>query len=406
MRNRLERQVPLRPELVSDWDDVLRRAGTKESRYRRRATRSVIERPVLLGMGHRGRRRFVVAAIAATVAAGTPLGILTPWTGNGGSFVARALGAIGDGTIVHAVVDSHAQFNGAVDLHSGKERPAIVRVDYWYDTHRNSYDAWSYLDGRANGHVVGAPEPALAAFASGYRAALRSGKAKLVGNTTLKGHAAKIVRFPLGHNAYEDVTVDASTYLPLSFRYLSPSGHGPVWRVSSIRSVAQKRPARIPQPPPQVTGSIVRSEVIASATAAHVLPRPTLWPGTQLGGLRLKTIHLQHLKTMRLQGMRPIRQGIGVNLSYGTNKKWLEVDESAAPQAAYNFLDATLGADGPVAPTGSIRLSCDTCGEGNHAPQFRPIWVGQLKARGLYVTIRSSSRQLVIQAAQRLRPVR
>jgi hypothetical protein len=283
-----------------------------------------------------------------------------------------------------------------------------VRNEVWYDSRRSRYVVWTTFDGESTGTVSGnQADPAVAGFLDRYRRALATGAAKVVRTERVGGRKARILRFALGPGDVEEVAVDATTYRPLWLR--SFSGHparSTFLRVLGIESSSRRpRGVRAPKQPLFVTGGwkVVRS--LRPFEAARALGLAARWPGRRLDGVALAKIQLVRLTTLRQPGSRPLRRGPGLVFGYGSSSQWLMLDEAPTPQAGFGFESAESGSIGPLPPPGSIRLSCDSCGPGGHAPQYHPIWTGQLHEHGLYVQIRSWSRELVLRAARSLRPL-
>jgi hypothetical protein len=181
-------------------------------------------------------------------------------------------------------------------------------------------------------------------------------------------------------------------------RRASFRGDGPlegwVWRivVNEAKRLARRRPS--------------------VAAAATTLGRPALWPGRSVGGLPLVRLDRQTLVTgyPRRDHKQPVRHP-GLELSYGTlgahgRLDWLlpavEVQEGRAPEMAYMFETSSAGplsfGGDPVQSEGWIDLVlAPTSGSGGGA-----IWAGQLQRDGLFVTIRASSRQLLLDTARSL----
>ena len=130
---------------------------------------------------------------AAAVVAALVLLLVAPWSESGGpGLTGRALAAIGNGPILHAVV--RYQLPGQrVELPTGKTRPIIRTADMWADEQRGLL----LVVGRADGHVISrrtvrqALDPFLPfGLAALYRQGLEDGKlrrrekASFVGGTS------------------------------------------------------------------------------------------------------------------------------------------------------------------------------------------------------------------------------
>ena len=100
---------------------------------------------------------------------------------------------------------------------------------------------------------------------TGYRDALRSGSAKVVGET----ESVYWIRISPGH----DVAVSRDTYRPVSLRV----GDMPETRILTYETLREMPSAPAPQLPPQPRTGGGR---ISLAEAERVLGRAPLWPGT------------------------------------------------------------------------------------------------------------------------------
>ncbi|HET8893340.1 MAG TPA: hypothetical protein VFM96_04520 [Gaiellaceae bacterium] len=358
-----------------------------------------------------------MALTVATVALTTvTLSLTAPWTG-GQSFIDKALAAIGSDRYVHAVVEP-AGFGGViVDLKSGRERRLRQTISYWLDSKTQAYSALFSVNGVAVDSEIAGGEPALAAFARGYRAALRNSEAKVIGETTVAGHKAKIIRFTIfgfvlpggdhaytGGNSFEDVAVDARTYRPLWFRQGGKqqdgtTGYGPQTKVLSISSSSTSTSAE-PKPFVQLDGSATTIRAIAPTDAGKALGHKALWPGWTLNGFTFRAALLQRVTTSRYPVVVPaLRSGLGVRLIYRHGTQSLTISEAPTAQAGYGFPRPTRSFSGRIPPTGSITLTCPGCAVSS---AFSP-WTGQLHTSGLYITIFSPTRNLAIATARALR---
>jgi hypothetical protein len=409
----LDRAYPP-PVTEADWSEVLRRIEPAPAPR------------------ERGVRRLATVAAMATIAfvvvAALVLG--APWAGHA-SFTERALAAVGQERYVHIVVTpEEAPYAGVVDLGTGHERPAVLKTVYWYDSTSGEYFTWSYVDGVLVGSDdvlpgTGMAQPGLIAFLSGYRNALANGMATVVGATTVEGKKAKILRFDASRNfssvsgagfhaSYgevipgetEDVAVDDSTHQPLWYRFnsASPNGAHQQWPINRILSIASA--TNDSAQPRLVAGFLGESKPIRAVNpegATAALGQVALWPGETIGGLRLRSIHLERVTTSLSPYFTPaIRSGRGLHFVYGSAPDGVDITEAATPQGGYRFDSATLGAEGPLAPTGSMRLACDGCGITNQPVRLSPEWLGQLRQGGLYITISGPSRGIVLEAARAL----
>jgi hypothetical protein len=383
VRTRLDLRYP-RPTSEPDWDDVLQRLGRVLPARRR-------------------RRRMGVALIAAVLAVGAAsLAIVAPWRSSPG-FVEQALAAIGSGRYVHVELQRLGVVR-QLDLASGEERtlPA-VRSEQVYD----SKTGLTY--GRRG--VARSSDPAIRYFVTGYRTALQNGTAHVVGSAIVDGQKARILRFPSG-NIFEDVAVSVATHKPLRIAQgnfsqnprLPRTANAFSYRVLAIDS-SMTRPT-LPKPKPHArvasrNGIIVIEELgpLRVRAARTALGRPAVWAGPVVAGAELRAIHLQRLVSSTSTSR-------GLELDYRAPGGVITLQESVKPEAAYGFFgipNAVVGLDVFTIPApGQALVSCEGCRSPGATP---PEWRAQLRSHGLYVTIRSRVRSLVVAAARALEPM-
>ena len=333
-------------------------------------------------------RRAGVLLLAAAVAGATAvvLVLVSPWQNNALASQ-RALAALGDGPVIHAVVQSPGSRSSIIDLATGDSRPQFLRNEYWYDGERNMLRAKLSVDGRLlpgaeyvqtkdgfftdlGNQGPGVPpslDPALTGFASQYRDALASGQAHVIGDDTVDGREAILLRFELpafppgtpgaGQQRFEDVAVDAHDYRPLRFRISAPGGQTTDnwWRVVAIETMPRE-PGLFAPPPPaeprpsQQTGTTERT--LTAPEAAAALSQPALWPGTKVDGIDLTKIDLLKLTTRWTDGKETeshalqLQYGADQRTSYLSGEPSLIMTEGTAPYDVLRF--ASLVAQSPT----------------------------------------------------------
>lgn len=377
------------------------------------------------------RRRLSRAAIGAVASAAAVLAFVQPWGGGGGGLVSQALAAIpGRGPIVHAVLRSPAPGAELVDLRTGRSEAEQVTSEFWFDPNRDVLHTLIRRDGVVVADVVASPEktisqagpvfgqasptldPALLAFASGYRHALASGAARPVGRALAgnSGQPMLEVNTPL---ARELVVLDAKTLRPRAVQALPVSGRVSPTRVrvlalSTIPSGAHDFVVHTPSTRSVATGGVVERSVPATTSqASRALARTPLWGGEKLGGLRLHLLARQRLSLTFPIGSRVTSPQPGLDLIYGAvrggrpdwRSTFLEIQQATQPEPAYGFLSGPLRIE-PLPPAGVLRLERQQPATGGHA-----LWRGELKQQGLYLALTGSSRGIVIAAARSLRPI-
>jgi hypothetical protein len=412
VRDRLDRRYPP-PERQPDWDDVLERLARS--------------RPA-----KKPKKRYGFALAGVAAAAALLVALIGPWR-ESPSFTEQALAAIGKGRYVHAVFQSSSSYSLVLDLGSGDSRPIVQRAEVVYDTKtKTEKGRWSF-----NG-VVLAPgpggtfsDPAVIQFATGYSEALKSGRARIVGETTVDGRKAKIIRFPnrlrdrdgkvVATLGYEDVAVAADSYAPLWVRPVQlvvPRMHLPGYlyaypcpctRVVSISSSDQPGTLPTPNKPPGkvVVGDVTDVRQLDPGDASSALGHTALWAGRSVGGAALWKIRLQRVATYdtSLRYLPEISHAPGLRLDYRGGGRGLEIYQVASPQGGYSFgWSYEL-----LPPPGQAFLTCSQCQTPKDAPRQNGhpprIWVAQFRQAGLFVAIRSMSRSLVVEAARALAPI-
>jgi hypothetical protein len=346
------------------------------------------------------RRALSRSAVLVVVGAAALVAVLL-WPSGGGRnpILDRALAAIGNGPVLHLV--SRAPTGQAlVNLKTGRTTLPTFEFESWSD---RSLRRFHFLI-RENGRVVGeflypqdrtrdmhfdAPDAAYAAFWSGYRRALSSGKAKIVRNGSLYGRPVYWLTFNSSRN---EVAVDRRTYKPVAFRSISPSGRHYDTRLLLVRTEplstsAFKRLTSTPNP----------LEGVNSSSGVHIAPvgpgspgRPWLRAGSTIAGLKLVAVH----RTQTTSGRKTTN---GFELVYGSQgdlRRSLTIDEARHPDDPSEWKGI---------PKGFMRFSVGEGGEFNRRPY--KSWTGYLVRHGVYVSITTGvSRAAFFQAARALRP--
>jgi hypothetical protein len=241
------------------------------------------------------RRLLAVPAVAVALLA---LALVAPWEGSSPSFVDRALAAVGDEPVLHAVVRTEQEVDWhRVDLATGEASAPrlVVEREIWYDPERSLEHILTRTDGKLTDDELRTPEgvtnqegtvytcawiarhpveatrlriscklsgengtvpknipepppiiePALGGFLTGYRDALESGTARRVGEGVVDGRPVYWLALTLTpprppgadrdlETIRERVAVDRETYRPLLVR----PEHGPPYEVVKIETVA------------------------------------------------------------------------------------------------------------------------------------------------------------------------
>jgi hypothetical protein len=395
--------------------------------------------------------RLLVASVALVGAAAVAL--VAPWSSSQGGVLQRALAAVSDRSVLHLVLVSPIPETESIDLRSLKSTPTTLRVETWFDARRalrktivtrsgtqtsvelaTPKGVWSD-SGRVPtcawiaAHPVQATrlrvscspsgrngttprqlaearptgDPALTAFITGYRSALRSGRAQNLGAGHAGGRAVYWIGFNIGTAKYsrvERVAVDRHTYRPVVVQMVTDGQPGIPARVAEIGSIAYTpslftRPS-LARPAPSI-GQVAKRRHVSRAVAEMALRGRARSLGASFASLPFIDARLERLSTGygALSG-RPITRGSGVGFSYGDSglplngTPFLRISEALSPQMAYGLVP-----DGASLREGSLLLTRF----GETGARYA-LWVGKARVGGLYVALQGSSRQLVVSAAR------
>jgi hypothetical protein len=221
---------------------IYRRATMPQPRSRASLLSRLSRRPQL------ARRRLVLLApaVAVTVAVVAVAVLAAPWR-HSPLATERALAALGEQPVVHAIVEQASPRETVIDLASGRERLESSRSEYWYDDERD---------------------------------VLR-------------------VRLSMGGHR------------PLRFRFSSTAAPGRTspWsqapRVVEIETIPRDSddfqvPQRGEPRPAEQTG--IDEGELKPAEAAAALGRPVFWPGEAVEGVELNQIELMRITTRWTDG--------------------------------------------------------------------------------------------------------
>lgn len=367
-----------------------------------------------------GRRRHHVArlGIAAAVAAVLAvLAVTSPWQGSSRtSLVDRALAAIGSGPVLHAVLE-HERDPGlvAIDLATGRERPLPATTEIWFDEERDVEHSTFRIGGQLKHESLqtgtrfitsqgsyrsnGPPwlDPALREFVDGYRSALSSGRATRDGRGIVDGRSVTWLRFAL-RGGYQRVAIDAATSLPA--RVETYWGGSPtIYAVRQLEALPEGAgdftPPRVDMAVPQSYGR--RPVRIAPRAASRVVPGALAVGGSFRGLSLVKVVETRLSTTFKPDDHVEPRVAKGLEFDYGTDdfrghEPFLVLAETTEPQPQNGWLDW------PSPRPGEIVVGSDT------VMLLSTHWSGLTVKDGIYVTILSPNRELVLAAASALEP--
>jgi hypothetical protein len=246
-------------------------------------------------------------------------------------------------------------------------------------------------------------DPALTAFLTGYRVALRSGRAQNLGPGHAGGRPVYWIGFNIGtarSPRVERVAVDRHTFRPVLVQTVTDGQAGIPARVAEIDSIAYTpslftRPS-LARPAPSI-GQVAKTRHVSRAAAETALRGRARSLGASFASLPLIDARIDRLSTGYgpLSG-RPITHGSGVEFIYGDSglplngTPFLRISEALSPQMAYGLVP-----EGAALEEGSLLLTRF----GETGARFA-LWVGKARVGGLYVALQGSSRQLVVNAAR------
>jgi hypothetical protein len=386
----------------------------------------------------RRRRRVVllVPAVVLAVVAAVVAVLAAPWRDNPLA-IERALAALGHEPVIHAIVEQPSPRQTVIDLASGRERLETSRSEYWYDDERDVLRVRLSVGGRPlpGAEYVHSPQgfftdrgvqrdqirppqldPALEGFASGYREALDSGEATVVGEEVVDGRKAVILRFslppgPSGERLSEDVAVSADDYRPLRFRFSSTADSGRTipWseasRIVEIETIPRSpRDFEVPQGgeprPGGQTG--VDERKLSPAEAATALGRPVFWPGRAVEGVELAQIELMRLTTTWTDGR--VTEGHALEFRYGVDRRTAHLEgKPSLIMTEGTSTEETLRFDlgGSMPRPGELRLR----GAGRAEDGDAEMWFGAMQRDGVYISFESRQRDLILAAARAMVPL-
>jgi hypothetical protein len=249
------------------------------------------------GARHRHLRAAAVGAGAVAAAAVVALALLLTGNDVQPRLVDRALAAVGNAAVLHAVVRQEVQPDTTlIELATGRRvaEPQVIETEIWFDKERQLEHTITHTTGRPTQDELATPQgimsesgpvwtcariaahpleatkagvscnfsgengttprhipeppptldPALAGFVDGYREALASGAARKLGEGTAQGRHVFWLEFRLpnpsgesGTERTEQVAVASDTYRPILIRPLTDGVPGAKYTVVSIETV-------------------------------------------------------------------------------------------------------------------------------------------------------------------------
>jgi hypothetical protein len=428
IRDELELLAPSE-HVKRDWADALRRSGARGTRTPRRVA--------------------LAAALAAAIAAG--LAVLPGRIGDHRvNVLDAALAAISRGPVLHAVlvVDASETWRGpsghptfaTLDLATGAQRPVRQTTEIWFDAQRHRLHQLSRVDGGVVADALQTPtllrdswrlrdlpgsrpaiDPALQAALRGYRAALRSGTARVAARAHFRGRPVIWIRFRGAAGTSQEVGVAPMTFRPLFLRAVCPrcTAAPPTYTIRRLEGVRRADANfRLPPRAPAFFGRYANQEVraIDPSQASRLLGAHALWAGRSVAGLPLS---LTQFVNASQHSRLPIRKGNAVGRSYGIRLLY-NVDVQAnggwrvpAGRRSVSIVETTDFRFG-IGSFAGFRLRFPTTLARAPIPRWPSValsafdphhWTLQTKRGRLYVEIGAPTRGLAVAVAKALRPV-
>ena len=343
-----------------------------------------------------------VAAVAAVIAA---VVLLWPGGGSGTGVLDRARAAIGDGQVLHLVMEGKTG-EVLVNLETGERRVQTSRVEFWTDRSFQHAHLVMHIDGQVadilvpddvrNGVTVGTVDPVFSAFWTGYRKALENGDATVERSGTIDGHAVYWLRFssPRPGVPGTEVAIDQESYKPIVLRNYVTQTHYDDARILVAETIPYD-PADFKRAGPSLLSGFSSSSSSGSSSASPqtvhpVVKAPWLTPGNEVAGMKLSSVGGSSTTT-RGKTIEGIELQYGSGALAGTDG--VVIDELPRPDdpRPWNHIP-----DGWI----SIQKGQGSDG-GNHTFD---TWTGQLVKDGIYVTIETGAgEEAVLDAARALK---
>lgn len=398
----LDELVPMPPRAAGDWARVLRDAG-EEKRHSRRVWYAA------------GGTLAVAAALLTAL-------LVWPFVGADVSVTERALAAVGERPVLHIVLRDPTS-RKLIDLETGESRLADAESEIWFDPKRGFHQV-SRFEGVVQSDYVSRTKDVdnetsavYLEFASGYRAALASGDARVVAEEAIEGEAVFWIRIEATVSRYEndpitgersehatEVAVSRDTYRPL---YLRRTVNGkPFGRRTGAKVLAfETLPAGagdFSAPPDDGTFAFMggNGPPIALGAAEGILARTPVWAGRSINGLPLVQVRKKIYSTSPTSpsegSSHRWTRHEGVTLYYGTLKDG--EDPTLDGRKRHVVLDLWRPKD--------IRAAWEFAAGDYLPPQGTVLAArgrGLLLFNGLVVTIDAGNEEQMLAAARALR---
>jgi hypothetical protein len=375
----------------------------------------------------RAGRGWLVRAIPVTVFVSGAIVVALAWPFGGGprgTVLERAAAAVGDGPVLHVVVRSGSG-GTLIDLKTGARREIHGEQEIWYDPARGIHQV-SRFAGVLQGDAIYPPDrrsyldKTLGGLASGYRAALRDGSARMLGPDLVEGKPVYWIRVHTEmlpdvaddrlHAWAHDVAVSQDTLKPVATREArdgkpGPDGNSIILEVETLPA-DQGDFTRVTHDADGAATKVGRTGSLTPIEASEVLGRPALWAGRSIANIDLARTwkDARGEGYDRQTGAWKTTTYTGVTFFYGT------IDEKGDPA---NLQDpGSERANAPwvqISESRTLDLGFQR-GVLNYSPPEGSILVfggrtAVMKQDGLYFTLGSSTEDLLLRAARALERV-
>jgi hypothetical protein len=267
------------PATMSNWDAVL-----GEARPRRRS-------PVLQ------------LAVATGIACLAALFVVAPWkVSERAGILDRALAAVGDGPVLHLVL--RGDWGGTqIDLETGKRKPVYGEREVWFDPARDLVHQVSRYGGvvdHAELYKRDKQDRELTALWQDYRGALEQGTARVIGQDVVSDVPVYwlIVRSKMrrdgaggeNHEFAQQVAISRKTFKPIAMRYTRDrqAPPGSTEHVLRFETISLEEADFSSPPERSIEGPTMEgSDPIDISQAANVLGAVPYWLGPEFAGISL-----------------------------------------------------------------------------------------------------------------------